>query len=439
MSSAEPSRSMGSPSNPTAIGARAVFISYASQDAALADQVCAALEAAGFQCWIAPRDVRPGAPYAAAIVEAINACRLMVLVLTKTATESPHVLREVERASSKKRPVLSIRVDAAELPPELEYFLSANQWLDAVHVPLERILPALVESVRQRVAEHGGPVHMPARSTPPSRRGIRAAAIALTVFGVGVALLMAVKPWLSTRVAPNPTAAAAIAPATSINAGAATSGANSASATAKSVVVLPFADLSEKKDQEYFSDGLSDELIELLGKIPGLRVPARTSSFYFKGKQVTLTEIGKALSVSTVLEGSVRKSGDRLRITAELVRVDSDARIWSESYDRTLDDVFKVQDEIAGAVVRALKLQFLGAPGANEHRTANADAYDQYLLGRQNLARFNARDALAAAMRQGRPVSFRDTDGGISGNSRSTACRRADCAPRRAAAGSSFP
>jgi hypothetical protein len=114
MSGGEPSHAMASALNPASLGAGAVFLSYASQDANLADQVCAALEAAGFPCRIAPRDVRPGAPYAAAIVEAINACRLMVLLLTKTATESPHVLREVERASSKKRPVLSIRLDAAE-------------------------------------------------------------------------------------------------------------------------------------------------------------------------------------------------------------------------------------------------------------------------------------------------------------------------------------
>src|ERR1700689_2465906 len=96
-----------------------VFISYPSQDAAVADTVCAALEAAGLPCWIAPRDVRAGESYAAAIVQAINSCRMLVLVLSKSAVDSPHVLREVERASSKKRPILSIRMDAAVLPPDL--------------------------------------------------------------------------------------------------------------------------------------------------------------------------------------------------------------------------------------------------------------------------------------------------------------------------------
>jgi TolB-like protein len=111
--------------------------------------------------------------------------------------------------------------------------------------------------------------------------------------------------------------------------------------------VLPFVDMSEKKDQEYFADGLSEELIDMLTKIPELRVPARTSSFYFKTRPSTLPEIAKALSVAHVLEGSVRKAGNHLRITAELVRVNSGYHLWSETDDRQLDDIFKVQDEIA--------------------------------------------------------------------------------------------
>ncbi len=104
-----------------------VFLSYSSQDAAVAQALCAALEGAGQRCWIAPRDVRAGEAYAAAIVpQAINSCRMLVLLLSRSAIDSPHVLREVERASSKKRPVLAVRLDTCELPPELEYLLSAN-------------------------------------------------------------------------------------------------------------------------------------------------------------------------------------------------------------------------------------------------------------------------------------------------------------------------
>jgi TolB-like protein/Flp pilus assembly protein TadD len=385
-----------------------VFISYASQDVAVADTVCAALETAGLPCWIAPRDVRAGESYAASIVQAINSCRMLVLVLSKSASDSPHVLREVERASSKKCPILSIRIDATDLPPDLEYFLSANHWLDASGRPLEQVLPVLVESVRARNAGNTGrealgasssaagmaraPLAPAAPSKPSSRWGQRALLIALAALGVGLAFMVADRFWLS-KSGLAPPAPSRAAPQTRAPAPAMGSG----TAVPQSVAVLPFADLSEKKDQEYFSDGLSDELIDLLGKIPGLRVPARTSSFYFKGKQVTLAEIGKALGVSSVLEGSVRKSGSALRITAELVRTENDTRLWSETYDRKLDDVFKVQDEIADAVVRALKLKLLEAPSSKEHKTTNSEAYDQYLLGKQFLTRFNGIDSGRAA------------------------------------------
>ena len=128
-------------------GAPVVFISYASQDAAVANSIVAALESHGHPCWVAPRNVRGGESYAAAIVQAINSCRMLVLVLSRSSTESVHVLREVERASSKNLAILAVRVDEAELTPELEYFLSANHWLDASGGSIARILPALVESV----------------------------------------------------------------------------------------------------------------------------------------------------------------------------------------------------------------------------------------------------------------------------------------------------
>jgi adenylate cyclase len=152
----------------------------------------------------------------------------------------------------------------------------------------------------------------------------------------------------------------------------------------KSIAVLPFADMSEKRDQEYFSDGLSEELIGMLSKVTDLRVPARTSSFYFKGKQATIADIAKSLGVAHVLEGSVRKSGDTLRITAQLIRVDNGYQVWSETYDRKVDDIFKIQDEIAAAVVTALKVQLDGGSAAvRGHGTSNPEAYSAYLLGRQ--------------------------------------------------------
>src|SRR5215471_8796281 len=151
-----------------------------------------------------------------------------------------------------------------------------------------------------------------------------------------------------------------------------------------SIAVLPFVNMSEEKANDYFSDGLSEELLNLLAQVPQLRVIARTSSFAFKGKEVGVADIAKTLNVANVLEGSVRKSGATLRITAQLIRTADSSHLWSETYDRQLTDVFKVQDEIAGAVVAQLKVKLLPAQQVtNPHRTANTEAYNQYLLGNQ--------------------------------------------------------
>ena len=160
----------------------------------------------------------------------------------------------------------------------------------------------------------------------------------------------------------------------------------------KSIAVLPFLDLSELKDQEYFSDGLSEELIGLLTRVPELRVPARTSCFYFKGKQVTIADIAQALHVAHVLEGSVRKAGNTIRITAQLVQVDNGYHLWSQTYDRTLDDIFKVQDEIAGAVVRSLQLTLLDTPLPARAALPSPEAYQLYLRGRFHWNRRSAED-----------------------------------------------
>ncbi|MGA9423344.1 MAG: tetratricopeptide repeat protein [Rhodanobacteraceae bacterium] len=128
-----------------------------------------------------------------------------------------------------------------------------------------------------------------------------------------------------------------------------------------SIAVLPFVDMSQGKDQEYFSDGISEELLNLLAKIPKLRVIARTSSFSFKGKDVDIAYIARKLNVAALLEGSVRKSGNTVRITVQLIRASDSSHLWSERYDRTLGDIFKVQDEIAATVVDKLKITLLGA------------------------------------------------------------------------------
>jgi len=130
----------------------------------------------------------------------------------------------------------------------------------------------------------------------------------------------------------------------------------------KSIAVLPFLDLTEEMTEEPFADGMTEELIDKLSKIPGLRVPSPTSSFYFKGKQIPVAEIARTLGVAYVLDGSVRKSGGRLRVAARLVRAENGYVLWSETYDRPFDDILMVQDDIAGEVTKALQASIEGRP-----------------------------------------------------------------------------
>ena len=155
--------------------------------------------------------------------------------------------------------------------------------------------------------------------------------------------------------------------------------ATEAPATERSIAVLPFVNMSEEAGNEYFADGLSEELLNTLVKIPDLRVAARTSSFSFKGKDIQISDIAQQLNVSHILEGSVRKSGDRVRITAQLIKAGDGFHLWSETFDRTLDDIFAVQDEIASRVVSALQITLLDQPART--RKVNPDAYAMLLKG----------------------------------------------------------
>jgi TolB-like protein/Flp pilus assembly protein TadD len=148
-----------------------------------------------------------------------------------------------------------------------------------------------------------------------------------------------------------------------------------------SIAVLPFVNMSEDKANDYFSEGISEELLNLLAKVPQLQVAARTSSFSFKGKPIEIPEIARQLHVANVLQGSVRKSGDQLRITAQLIRAAEGYHLWSETYDRKLDDIFKIQDEVAGKVVKELKVTLLGAKPTV--RETDPKAYALYLQARQ--------------------------------------------------------
>jgi TolB-like protein/Tfp pilus assembly protein PilF len=363
---------------------RDVFISYASQDAGVANAIVADLEQRGIRCWIAPRDVRAGAQYADAIVRAITDAKALVLVLSASAIASSHVGKEIERASSKKRPIIALRTDSAPLTPALEYFLSESQWIEVQHGKAEAAYAKLVAAIRdpEQTAPAATSVAAMSAMPPKPRRTSILLATGLALIAIALTVLFVSKFWHSTPTPATPPAS----PSTP-----------EAAIPDKSIAVLPFADMSEKHDQEYMSDGIAEELLNLLAQAPGLKVIARTSSFSFKGKEVDIAEIARRLRVATVLEGSVRKSGDKIRITAQLIRTADSTHLWSETYDRPLKDVFAVQDEIAGAIVQALQIRLAGGELSRQKGgTQNLEAYQLYLRA-QSANRQNSRASLDAA------------------------------------------
>jgi len=316
----------------TSTNRRTVFVSYASQDVAVANAVVGALEGAGLACWIAPRDVVPGALYAGEIVRAINESSLVVLVLSAHSVASPHVGKELERASSKRRRIIALRTDAAVLPHAFEYFLSESQWIDANSEGIQSAAAKLAEAIRHHLGS-----------------GMETFADEFRTFAL----------------ARDPTIAA-----------------DSPTERLPSIAVLPFANMSGDKEQEYFSDGLAEEIINALAQIAGLKVIARTSAFAFKGQNTDIRRIAGMLGVTHVLEGSVRCSGNRIRVTAQLIISTDGTHLWSERFDRELADVFAVQDEISAAISAALKVRLSAqSPGRARH-TPPLPAYEALLKAR---------------------------------------------------------
>ncbi len=319
---------------------KAIFLSYASQDAEAARRICDALRGIGIEVWFDQRELRGGDAWDQRIRREIRDCALFVPIISANtqARLEGYFRREWKLAIART-------LDMAE---EKTFLLPVV--IDDTS-PLETSVPEAFRAVHW--------TRLPAGDVP-------------TAFVAHVSQLLAAVDTVtptSTRLAP--ATARAIHPVPP----------RPSAVPEQSIAVLPFVNMSADKEQEYFSDGLAEELINLLARIPELRVPARTSSFSFRGRPVTAGEIGQALNVAHVLEGSVRKAGNRLRITVQLVRSDNGYHLWSETFDRTLDDIFQIQDEIARAVVDKLRLTLLtGVPSASTMAT-NAEAHNLYLQG----------------------------------------------------------
>ena len=369
---------------------KAVFLSYASEDADAAQRISTALREVGIEVWFDRSELRGGDAWDQKIRREIKSCALFIPIISQNTRDRGEGYFRLEWKLAIDRShliashlpfLLPVAIDGAMQEDEgVPDRFREVQWTRILeNAPLDpfanRILYLLSPQVASTAdsktitgatAQGFRPPASPS-SHPKALRFSIAALLGLLLVTGYLALqrgMLSKRGAASISGAPQPRLVPSTIPE-------------------KSIAVLPFADMSEKKDQEYFSDGLCEELIDLLTKIPDLRVPARTSSFYFKGKSVELTTIAQKLHVAHVLEGSVRKAGNRLRVIAQLTRADDGYLLWSQIYDRQLKDVFQVQDEIAAAVVAALKLKLESVPRMAGQRTSNTEAYDAYLLGRQ--------------------------------------------------------
>ena len=372
-----------------------VFLSYASQDAEAAQKICDALRAAGIDVWVDQSELRGGDAWDQSIRKQIKICALFVPIISKHTHERAEGYFRLEwklavdrshLITSHKAFLLPVVID--ETSEEEEHVPDKFREVQWTRLPAGETPPAFVERVRRLLSPEA--LHAP--TTPQVAAGqipratttthepvVRAsrwskpALLVMVLAGVTAGYFAVERLMLAKRFATPIAQSATTAPI---------------AIPEKSIAVLPFLDMSEKRDQDYFSDGLAEELLDLLSQVPDLSVAARTSSFYFKGKSEDLATIAQKLRVAHILEGSVRKAGDRIRVTVQLIRAENGYHLWSKTYDRRVEDIFKVQDEIAAAVVEALKARLLPTQQVvNQHRTDNLDAYTQYLLANQLRAR----------------------------------------------------
>ena len=300
-----------------------VFVSYARSDKARVAPLVAAIEAQGWSVWWDP-EIATGQDFDHQIAAELKVARAVLVVWTPRSVESRWVRGEAREAAERGN-LVPVRFDGASLPIDVRTFHTTD--LDDAATPDDPRVQEVLRSLAAVIA--GNPVSQAEPPAPSSR----------STNGPG-------------RVA---------------------------------ICVLPFVNMSGDAEQEYFSDGITEDIITDLSKVSALAVTARNSSFVFKGKPVDVPRLARELHVSHVLEGSVRKAGGRVRITAQLVDTASNDHVWAERYDRDLNDIFALQDEISEAIVKALKLKLLPEEkkAIEQRGTANVEAYNLYLMARQ--------------------------------------------------------
>ena len=355
---------------------RVVFLSYASQDAEAAQKICEALRAAAIEVFLDQSELRGGDAWDRQIRKQIHDCALFVPVISvhSDARHEGYFRREwklaVDRTADMAEDVaflLPVVIDStADATARVPDRFREVQW---TRLPGGETPSAFVERIKRLLSPELSPLNAVSGAAPGLREPVRASrrskpvllAIVAVIVCATLAYLFADKFWISKHLA----ASTAFNP------------------PPHSIAVLPFANMSGDKEQEYFSDGLTEELLNSLSEINELQVAARTSAFSFKGTNTDIGTIARKLNVGAVLEGSVRRSANTIRITAQLINAVTGFHLWSKTYDRDLGDVLKLQTEIATAVASALKVTLLGDVAAKVELggTGNPAAFDAYLRG----------------------------------------------------------
>jgi TolB-like protein len=374
----------------------AVFLSYASQDAEAAQRICEALRAAGIEVWFDQSALRGGDVWDQTIRKQIKTCVLFIPVISRHTHERDEGYFRLEWKLAVDRSHLMTTNKAFLLPVVVDDTREDDEnvpdrfrdihW---THLPGGETTPAFVERVRRLVSPE--PSQVPTSTAVPAATG--SAATPLPRERVAT-------PWQSKRALPMvlavgvagalaylaigkfPTSGHSASPPTPPAAPASVAPAGFAPPP-HSIAVLPFVNMSGDKEQEYFSEGLSEELLNALSRIDELQVAARTSSFSFKGKDVDIGTIARRLNVGAVLEGGIRRSGNTVRVTTQLINAVTGFHVWSQTYDRDLKDILAVQTDVATAVAQQLKVKLLGDEAARIEvgGTRNPQAYDANLRG----------------------------------------------------------
>lgn len=367
---------------------KAIFLSYAREDSGPARRIAEALRASGLEVWFDENELRGGDAWDAKIRRQIRECALFLPVISATTQGRPegYFRREwklaVERSGDMAAGIAFIVPVVVDDTREADAVVPEDfmrvQW---TRLPGALPTPQFVEHVRKLLASPrsgaavGGRVvaSTPAAAAPTKKPFPVALAVSLGLVAVSVGVVLFVT---TRRPAPAAVEAKPAAPSPK-----SAPEAKPDTVSEKSIAVLPFADLSADKGSEYFSDGVSEELLNVLAKVPGLRVAARTSAFFFKGKNLPIAEIAAQLNVAYVVEGSVQRAGDRVKITAQLIKAADGFHVWSDTFTRDAKDVFAVQEEIAGLITKQLSLK-LGVTSVAATAAVNPEAFELFVQAR---------------------------------------------------------